>query len=267
MVTMQTLELWDGQISTRVHHAGSGDPVVFLHGAMGLQWDDFLDGLAEQFTVFAPEHPGTTPGDPDGIKPLDHLWDLVLYYDELFAALGLDSAALIGHSFGGMVAAEVAASFPTRASKLVLISALGLWRDDAPIPNVMVMTPEEFVPLLVADQSGPLAQTMLTPPDLESEAGQTAVIQSTWSLACTGKFIWPIPDRGLDRRLHRVTAPTLIVWGHRDNFARSVYADEFRQRIRDSRVEVMESAGHFPQLEQPSRTLELVKGFLQTPSA
>lgn len=264
--TTQTLELWDGQITTRVHRAGSGDPLVFLHGAMGLQWDPFLDGLAERFTVYAPEHPGTTPGDPDGIRPLEHLWDLVLYYDELLGALGLESAALVGHSFGGMVAAEIAASFPARASRLVLISALGLWRDDAPVPNVMVLTPDEFVPLLVADQSGPLAQTMLAPPDLESEAGQTAVIQSTWSLACTGKFIWPLPDRGLSRRLHRVTAPTLIVWGHRDQFVRSLYADEFRQRISGSRVEVIENAAHFPQLEQTERTLELVTGFLSQPS-
>ncbi len=262
MATTQTLDLWDGQISTRVHSAGSGDPVVFLHGAAGLQWDAFLDGLAEQHTVFAPEHPGTTPGDPDGIRPLDHLWDLILYYDELLSALELDSAALVGHSFGGMVAAEVAASFPARVSKLVLISALGLWRDDAPIPNFMVMTPEEFVPLLVADQSGPVAQTLLAPPDLESEEGQTAVIQGVWSLACTGKFIWPIPDRGLNKRLHRVTADTLIVWGHRDNLVKSVYADEFRERIRRSRVEVIENAAHFPHLEQTERTVELVNEFL-----
>jgi len=265
MPTTQNLDLWDGQITTRVYSAGSDDPVVFFHAATGLQWDPFLDGLAEEFTVYAAEHPGTTPGDPDGIRPLDHLWDLVLYYDELLGALGLDSAALVGHSFGGMVAAEVAASFPARASKLVLISALGLWRDDAPVPNFMVMSPEEYVPLLVADQSGPLAQEMLTPPDLESEAGQTAVIQATWSLACTGKFIWPIPDRGLHKRLHRITAPTLIVWGHRDNLVKSVYADEFRQRIKGSRVEVIENAAHLPQLEQTDRTVELVRTFLTEP--
>src|SRR5262249_38430478 len=155
-------------------------------------------------------------------------------------ALGLHSPAVIGHSFGGMVAAEVAATFPQRVSKLVLISALGLWRDDAPVPNFMVMTPEEFVPLMVADQGGPIAQLLLTPPDLESEEGQTAVIQTMWSMACTGKFFWPIPDRGLHKRLHRIIAPTLIVWGHRDNLVNTVYANEFHQRIATSRVEVLE---------------------------
>src|SRR5215510_6291269 len=98
--TTRTLSVWDGQITTRVHIAGSGEPVVFLHGPTGLQWDPFLDGLADRFTVYAPEHPGTTPGDPDGIAPLDHLWDLVVYYDEVFDGLGLEAPALVGHSFG-----------------------------------------------------------------------------------------------------------------------------------------------------------------------
>ena len=153
----QDVKAWDERITTRVHCAGSGDPVVFLHGAAGLEWDSFLDGLAERFSVYAPEHPGTTLGDPDGIRALDDLWDLVLYYDELFDALGLDAPAVVGHSFGGMVAAEIAATFRHRVSKLVLISAIGLWRDDEPIPNFLVMTPEELVPLAVADPNGPVA--------------------------------------------------------------------------------------------------------------
>jgi pimeloyl-ACP methyl ester carboxylesterase len=260
--TTQSFKVWDERITTRVHSAGSGQPVVFLHGAGGLEWDEFLDGLADRFTVYAPEHPGTTPGDPDGIRALDHLWDLVLYYDELFDALGLEAPAVIGHSFGGMVAAEVAATFRRRVSKLVLMNAIGLWRDDAPVPNFLVMDPAEFVPLMVADQSGPLAQRFLAPPDFDTEAGQTAVIQTTWSLACTGKFFWPIPDRGLGTRIHRIDAPTLVVWGHRDNLVKTVYAEEFARRISGARVEVLENAAHFPHLEQTERTLTAVGDFL-----
>ena len=90
-VQEQTVSVWKNQISPKVQVAGSGPPVVFLHGAYGLTWDPFLDALAEKHTVYAPEHPGTTLGDPDGIKPLDNLWDLVLYYDELFDQLGLQN--------------------------------------------------------------------------------------------------------------------------------------------------------------------------------
>jgi pimeloyl-ACP methyl ester carboxylesterase len=260
--TTRTVTAWDDRVTTRVHTAGSGDPLVFLHGASGLQWDPFLDGLAERFTVLAPEFPGTTPGDPGGIDAIDDLWDLVLYYDELFDALGLDAPVVVGHSSGGMVAAEIAACFPRRVSKLVLLAPMGLWLDDAPIPNAMVMTPEELLPLVVADQSGPLAQQLLAPPDLETEAGQTAVIQATWSMGCVGKFTWPVPERGLRKRLHRVTAPTLLVWGQRDGIVPTVYADEFRHLIPDCRVEVLEGAAHLVQVEQPQRALEAMTGFL-----
>ncbi len=260
--TTQDVKAWGERVTTRVHRAGSGEPVVFLHGASGLQWDGFLDGLAERFAVYAPEHPGTTLGDPDGIRSIDDLWDLVLYYDELFDALGLDAPAVIGHSFGGMVAAEIAATFRHRVSKLVLISAIGLWRDDLPVPNYLIMTPAELVPLAVADQNGPVAAAMLAAPDLDSEAGQTAVIQSTWSLACTGKFVWPIPDRGLRKRLHRIVAPTLIIWGHQDRIVRTEYADEFKRAIAGSRVEVLEGAAHMPHLEQTERALATVTAFL-----
>ena len=141
MVTIQdrTLSVWGEQIQTRVKIAGQGPPLVFLHGATGLRWDEFLDSLTQTHTVYAPEHPGTTPGDPDAIKPLDDFWDLVLYYYDLFDGLGLESPAVVGHSFGGMVAAELAATDPRRVGKLVLISSLGLWRDDAPVKNWMSM--------------------------------------------------------------------------------------------------------------------------------
>ena len=133
--------------------------------------------------------------------------------------------------------------------------------DNTPIPNFLVMTPDEFVPLMVADQSGPLAQRFLTPPDMESEAGQTAVLQMTWSLACTAKFFWPIPDRGLDTRIHRITAPTLVVWGHRDNLVKSVNATS--SPAGSAAPESKSSnAAHFPQIEQTERTPSLVGDFL-----
>ena len=132
MVAVQerTLSVWDAQIQSRVKIGGKGPPLVFFHGAYGLEWDPFLDNLAQTHTVYAPEHPGTTPGDPDAIKSLDDLWDLVLYYYELFDQLELEAPAVVGHSFGGMVAAEVAATNPRSVSRLVLLSPVGLWLDD-----------------------------------------------------------------------------------------------------------------------------------------
>ena len=102
----QTVEVWQGKVRIRVLSKGSGPALVFFHGPWGLQWDPFLDELARNFTVYAPEHPGTTAETPEDVHHLDGMWDLVLCYDELLEALGLNGVALVGHSFGGMMACE-----------------------------------------------------------------------------------------------------------------------------------------------------------------
>jgi len=262
-VQERTVSVWENKIKPKIQVAGNGLPVVFLHGAYGLTWDPFLDELAKNFTVYAPEHPGTTWGDPDGIKPLDNLWDLVLYYDELFDQLKLDSPAVIGHSFGGMVAAEIAASYPRRVSKLVLLNPIGLWRDDMPVKNWMIIPMEEVVKAAFYDPNGPIAKQMLTLPE-DEKAQQDAQIRVTWSLACTGKFIWPIPDKGLKKRIHRIKSPTLIVWGTHDKLVPPVYAQEFADRIAGSRVEMFDQAAHVPQLEQLSKVSVAVRDFIKS---
>src|ERR1700726_4650440 len=188
----QTLKLWEDRVTAHVKVAGSGPALVYLHSGYGLIWDESLDLLAKDFTVYAPEHPGTSAGDPDAVKPLDDLWDLVLYYYELFDKLGLESPPLMGHSFGGMVAAELAATNPKRVGKLVLVDPLGLWRDDAPIKNYMVARQADLDPLFFHDRNHPARKLVFMNPE-EPES----IIRLTWALECTGKFIWPIPDRGL----------------------------------------------------------------------
>ena len=79
-VADRQVTVWQGKITPNIKVAGNGPPVVFLHGAAGLAWDEFLEALTAHHTVYAPEHPGTTVGDPDSINHLDNLWDLVLYY-------------------------------------------------------------------------------------------------------------------------------------------------------------------------------------------
>ncbi len=259
----RTETVWRDQIETRVKVAGSGPPVVFFHGAYGLQWDPFLDSLAASHTVYAPEHPGTTPGAPDSLEPLDNLWDLVLYYYELFDALGLDRPAVIGHSFGGMVAAEVAATNPERISKLALIDPIGLWRDDAPVTNWMAVSLSDLPKYLFANPEGPLGQMMSAAIKMEGDEALDAQIQVMWSLACTAKFVWPIPDKGLKKRIHRIKASTLIVWGKQDRIAPPVYAEEFASRIANSRVELIDGAGHLPHLEQLHRVSALITDFLK----
>ncbi len=266
MVAVQdrTVSVWGSQIRPRVKIGGEGPPLVFLHGAYGLRWDSFLDALAQDYTVYAPEHPGTTPGDPDAIKPLDDLWDLVLYYYELFDQLGLEAPVVVGHSFGGMVAAEVAATNPGRVGRLVLLSPLGLWLDEAPVKNWMSMAPEPMARAVFYDPEGPIAKDLLGLPD-DPEARVEAQIKAVWTLGCTGKFVWPIPDKGLKKRLRRIQAPTLIVWGKQDGVISPVYAQEFAGKIADARAEIVDKASHVPHLEQLEAVSRIVQDFLKSP--
>jgi pimeloyl-ACP methyl ester carboxylesterase len=258
----RVVNVWDGRIQAHVKQAGAGPPLVFIHGAYGLRWDPFLDALAQSHTVYAPEHPGTSAGDPDAIQALDDLWDLVLYYEELFDRLGLDAPALVGHSFGAMVAAEVAATHRRRADRLVLISPIGLWRDDAPVQNWMTLAPDVLVKAVCHDPEGPIARAAFALPE-DPEAQMDAVVQLTWTLGCTGKFVWPIPDKGLKKRLHRVQARTLIVWGRQDGLVPPVYADEFGRRIGGSRVMMVDRAAHLRHLEQMGEVVPAVQAFLR----
>jgi len=260
-VTEQTLSLWDGKIKTRVMKAGSGPALVFLHGDFGLFWNDFLDKLAENHTVYAPAHPGTTAGDPDGLRALDDLWDLVLYNYELFDLLGVESPILVGDSFGAMIAAELAATNPKRVSKLVLLSAMGLWRDDAPIRNYIVTPQPELAPLILKNPDHPVRKQIFA--DGMDPGQQDAYIRMAWTFACIGKFIWPIPDKGLSKRMHRIAAPTLIVWGKQDRLIPPLYAEEFHKRIVGSKVELIDNAAHMLPFEQPEATARAVQSFLR----
>ena len=258
----RTATVWQGRVPFRVQVKGSGPALMFFHGPWGLTWGPFLDALAQSFTVYAPEHPGTTPGAPDVIQHVDNLWDLTLCYDELLDQLGLSEVSLAGHSFGAMVACEVAAARPPRVRRLALIDPIGFWRDDAPVINWMLLALAEMPKHVFVDPEGPAARELFTIPD-ELEESALARTRLSWAMGATGKFIWPIPDKGLKKRIHRIQAPTLLVWGQEDRLVPLVYAEEFARRLPRTRTEVVKNAGHAPHLERPEATAQLVQGFLK----
>jgi pimeloyl-ACP methyl ester carboxylesterase len=256
----RTITVWQDQVRMRVRSKGSGPALVFLHGPWGLSWDPFLDELARHFTVHAPEHPGTTPDAPDDVYRLDGLWDLVLCYDELLNALSLDSAAVIGHSFGGMMACELAAANPRRVHRLAMIDPLGFWRDKDPVVNWMMLNPGDLPAHVFHRPDGDAAKRMF---GAVGEQDPATRLRMTWAMGTTGKFIWPLPDKGLKKRIHRVTAPSLLIWGANDRLVPPVYAEEFMKRLPDARLEVVAHAGHAPHLEHPQTVATLVTDFLR----
>jgi pimeloyl-ACP methyl ester carboxylesterase len=260
-IRTESVPVWGGRLELSFQIAGAGPPLLYLHQAPGLRWDPFLERLAETYTVHAPLAPGTAPGDEDAIAKVDDLWDLVLIYEEAIRGLALEGSPAIGSSFGGMLACELAAHFPSIFSRFVLLDPIGLWRDDLPVTSGLMLPQEQQAELLFFDPEGEAARAVLAPPDDPDEAA-AAIASVVWALGCTSKFFWPIPDKGLSKRMHRIEAPALVIWGREDNLVPSGYAAEFAARIAASRVELIDECGHIPQAEQLETTLALVRGFL-----
>ncbi|MBS4192394.1 alpha/beta hydrolase [Bacillus sp. FJAT-49705] len=248
-------------VSFEVKIAGQGEPVVFLHNLGGLKWNQFLDELSNHYQVYAPHLPGT--GASTGLETIRDLWDLILCYYDLFDELGLESAHVIGHSLGGMIAAELAATDQSRVKQLVAIAPAGLFREDHPIPDMFAMLPEELNRLVVLDQDSPAAQMMrYVPEDLDERTEM--MIERIQNQVAAAKFLWPIPDKGLKSRIHRIKAQTLLVWGKQDGLIPVVYGEEFHRRIAHSELKIIESASHLVDVEQTEEVISLIRDFLKT---
>lgn len=260
MIADRIVPIRDGAVGFRVLSAGNGAPVVYFHSFHDpTPFPPFLEHLAARHTVYAPLHPGA--GGSTGVETLEDVFDLTLAYDELLSALGLDSARLCGHFFGAMVAAEIAAVFPRRAARLALISPLGLWRDDAPSADVATLPQDDLTRLLWADPASDAARRWAAEPADDEEAA-TAQIESVQRRAAMAKFVWPIPDKGLAKRLHRIAAPTLVLWGDRDRVNPLPYADQWHRRIKGAALSVV-SGGHMMIHETPDAIAPAVEEFLR----
>jgi len=255
--TIRMVELGQGRAPVEVWQAGQGTPLVFLHGAGGLMPDDrFFQALAAQFHVHAPLLPGY--GGSEGEDELKDMLDTTLHTGDVIDALGLTGAALVGHSMGGMIAAELAALAPNDVSRLALIAPAGLWLDDHPVEDLFAKLPFELPELLFHDVA--LGESLLTAGlDLEDPAFLSEfLIGNARRLGMAGKLLFPIPDRGLSRRLHRIKVRTLILWGASDRLISPVYGDAFAAAIPNSELEIVAKAGHLVTLEKPGRVVDAI---------
>ena len=260
MATERIVAIRGGAVGFRLLSAGSGTPIVYFHSFHDREpFLPFLERLADRHTVYAPLHPGT--GGSTGVETLDDLVDLTLAYDELLDALDLSSAHLVGHFFGAMVAAEVAAVFPHRAARLVLISPLGLWRDDAPSADVATLPQDDLMRAMWADPASDAARRWTAEPADEAEAA-VLQIESIQRRAAMAKFVWPIPDKGLRKRLHRIAAPTLVLWGDGDRVNPLPYAEEWQHRIKGAALS-LRAGGHMIHHEAPDVVAGAVEEFLR----
>jgi pimeloyl-ACP methyl ester carboxylesterase len=230
-------------VPVRYYEGGNGAPLVFLHGAGGLEAKDpFLAALAEKYHVYAPLLPGY--GDSEECGELRDMLDITLHTLDVVDALGLKDPLLVGHSMGGMIAAEMAALDNHRFSRLALIAPAGLWLDDHPIPDIFSLVPYEYPPLLFHDvEAGSALMTQGLAFD-DPEWLKAFLVTNARQLGMAGKLLFPIPDRGLAQRLYRIRAKTLLIWGDSDKLVPPVYAQAFKKGIKGAELAAIPEAGH-----------------------
>ncbi|MDB5572650.1 MAG: alpha/beta hydrolase [Hyphomicrobiales bacterium] len=243
----ETLSL-DG-LSLRMRRGGSGAPLLYLHGTDGLsEWPAFLDALAERYEVFAPDHPGF--GGTECPEWMDDVSDLAYFYLDVMDALGFRDARVVGHSLGGWIALEAAVRNQSRIKDLTLIASAGVHVRGHAKADIFMIDPDEQARLAYAD------------PQMAEEAAQKALADKYQDVAITdriasARFGWNprFHNPRLGRWLHRVNAPTLIVWGEQDRIFPPVTGPAMQALIPGSQLVVIPDCGHLPHVEKMDATL------------
>jgi pimeloyl-ACP methyl ester carboxylesterase len=272
------VETAGGRTKVRVYEGGSGAPVFFLPGAGGLFPEDpFLAALAARHRVVAPLLPGYE--DSEGAEALRSMLDVTLWAFDVQDALGLERPIVVGHSLGGMIAAEMAALCPREVPRLVLVAPAGLWLDAHPIPDLFAALPFELPALLFHDVAAGarLLGGGMGPAGIGEAAGggasdlaaalqrfedsaflQAFLIENARRLGMAGKLLFPIPDRGLGERLYRVRARTTLVWGDSDRMIAPAYAEAWQRLLPTARLVRVPAAGHMVPYEQPEAVIAAI---------
>ena len=258
-MTPETVRLPDGR-RWQVLTAGRGPDLLWLHGVRGIPaHDPLLQRLAAHRRVIAPLAPGF--GDADELEHVGNVHDLALAYDDLRRHLGLERPVVVGHSFGGMIAAELAAHFPDAVSRLVLLAPFGLWDDARPVADIFAVPAPEVDSLLWHDMT---ARDALWPaaPAADPKAAGAQIIATAMAMTAVAKFLWPIPDKGLNRRLKRITARALLVFGAADAVVPPAYVAAFARHLRQPEIAVVDRAGHMLPYERTDEVAALIARFL-----
>jgi pimeloyl-ACP methyl ester carboxylesterase len=238
-------------IALEITEAGHGRPLLFLHGGHPSGRLDpqarLVEALADNFRFIAPTHPGFgITAAPTQLTTVD---DLAYLYLDLLDALDLRDVVLVGASLGGWIAAEMAVKTTERISQLVLIDSVGIKvgdREARDIADIYAITDRQLAEIAYADPQKMARDTKSLP-----EQELTLMARSRES---TGRYAWSpyMHNPKLKARLHRIGIPALVLWGEADRIVAPEYGRSFAAALPNARFAVIESAGHFPHLEQPN---------------
>ena len=254
MTFQQSFVQIDG-CKTHLRRGGSGEPLLFLHGASGAPAIlPFMETLSRRFDVLVPEHPGY--GLSDEPEWLDNIHDAAYFYLDFLEQLELERATLVGSSMGGWMAMEMAIRDTSRIKSLVLVSPAGLAAPGVQPADIFLLPPEEVVRRLFHDQQ--LAEARLAEP-LTPES----IDVSLKNRHTTARLAWEprLHDPHLPKWLHRIDVPVLLIWGEHDRILPVQFVDTYRRLLPKAQVAIVKGAGHLPHAEKPEQFCELVTRF------
>jgi pimeloyl-ACP methyl ester carboxylesterase len=235
-------------VETVLLEAGNGPPLVFLHGAGTVSGFDFAKAWANKFRVVIPYHPGFGPSADDA--QITEIHDYVLHYVELFDTLGLAKVRLVGQSMGGYIATKLAVEHGSRVEKLVLVCPIGVPVPAAhPTVNFLAVPPAELPALLAHDPQTVVRHLPAGPPSAEFIAERTKEAVTAGRVLAGGTATF---DSKLPRYLHRLTMPTLLVWGKQDKLTPTAQHKTWAQLLPKATVKLFDKAGHLVLDEAPA---------------
>jgi pimeloyl-ACP methyl ester carboxylesterase len=246
-------------IGLEVLRRGAGRPALLLHGLQNVDpRARFLDGLGRHAEVIAPSHAGF--GDSPGPGDFETVYDLVHLYLELLDSLPYEKVALIGLSFGGWLAAELAAACGHRLDRLVLVDAFGIKLGDRETPDILDLfntAPAEVRRRTWHDPSR-------WAPDYDAMSDAELVVRArNWDALCLYGWHPYMYNPQLTRWLGRIRVPTLVLWGASDGVVKPSYGRAYSDLIPGSRFELIERAGHHPEIEQAEAFVDAIARFLE----
>jgi pimeloyl-ACP methyl ester carboxylesterase len=241
-----------------VARAGSGTPLLLLHHDIGtLERLPFYDALAQQFTVLIPSHPGYDKSE----RPawMRNVRDVAVVHQWLLGQRGLTDVSIVGLGFGGWIAAEMATMAPRAFKKLVLVGAMGIKPERGEIADQALVSYIDYVRLGFSDQS---VYDRL----FGAETPVKTLEQWDLNREMTFRIAWKpyMYNASLPHLLGGVTTPTLVVWGKKDRVVPLECGERYVKALPQARLEVIEGAGHFVEMEKPDELSKVVGGFLCT---
>jgi pimeloyl-ACP methyl ester carboxylesterase len=252
---LEVRSLWGGRFEVPIQWGGRGRPLLYLHDAWGQlgEWQpgSHLAHLAERYLVLAPSHPGYHGASGD--DRLESSLELALYYLDFLDELQLESPHLIGHGLGALIGAEMASLAPRELAKLVLIAPYGIAFDGLSGNDIFELDGADLTRALWVDSTS--VENLL--------ADATVHERRAECLRVARRYLPADGGRALRRRLHRLVAPSLLVWGEQDGIVGPELGQRWSEQLVASRLMVLPGAAHVPQIEQSVAYSGAVLDFLR----